>query len=73
MTAGENDRSASALGTPARTMSAKGQFPMGSVTKSWTAIGIMQHYENGTIDIDAPISKSVGGLALAPRRASSDL
>ena len=32
---------------------------MGSVTKSWTAIAVMQHYENGTLDIDAPIARYV--------------
>lgn len=32
------------------------RFPMGSVTKSWTAAGIMRYSELGLIDIDEPIS-----------------
>jgi hypothetical protein len=32
------------------------RFPMGSVTKSWTAAAIMRMREQGKIDIDAPIS-----------------
>eukprot|EP00040_Diaphanoeca_grandis_P021185 m.112851 g.112851 ORF g.112851 m.112851 type:complete len:518 (-) comp28222_c1_seq2:50-1603(-) len=50
LTAGENERSLKKQ-TP---MTTTNKFPMGSVTKSWTASQIMQHNEVGRIDIDAP-------------------
>ena len=50
---GADDRLRRRLLTPA------GKFPMGSVTKSWTAVRIMQYHEQGLIDIDAPISRYV--------------
>lgn len=46
-TAGYDDRSA----TGRSTMTTNSRFPMGSVTKSWTAIAVMQHYEVSTLDL----------------------
>jgi CubicO group peptidase (beta-lactamase class C family) len=37
-------------------MSDISRFPMGSVTKSWTAAAVMTMHEQGKIDLDAPIS-----------------
>ena len=37
-------------------MGPSARFPLGSVTKSWTAIAVMQQYELGKIDIDLPVS-----------------
>ncbi len=50
---GLNDRSA---GVP---LLASDRFPLGSVTKSWTATAVMRMYERGLLDIDAPISRYV--------------
>ena len=35
------------------------QFPLGSVTKTYTAASVMQAYEKGLIDIDKPIAPYV--------------
>jgi CubicO group peptidase (beta-lactamase class C family) len=49
---GDDDRSA---GEQTK-VSATTRFPMGSVTKSWTAAAIMRLKDQGRIDIDLPIS-----------------
>eukprot|EP00039_Didymoeca_costata_P022153 m.3875 g.3875 ORF g.3875 m.3875 type:complete len:600 (-) comp2844_c0_seq1:3-1802(-) len=43
-------------------ITADGRFPMGSVTKSWTAASIMRLWEQGKIDIDKPISTYVDDI-----------
>jgi CubicO group peptidase (beta-lactamase class C family) len=53
---GLDDRAA---GTP---LLASSRFPLGSVTKSWTATAVMRLHERGLIDIDAPISTYVDPL-----------
>ena len=40
------------------------RFPMGSVTKSWTATAIMRLRDAGKIDIDAPISHYVNPILM---------
>jgi CubicO group peptidase (beta-lactamase class C family) len=52
---GKNDRSVDA----ASDVSSFTRFPMGSVTKSWTAAAIMKMQEKGKINIDAPIYQYV--------------
>lgn len=54
--AGDDDRLAPA-GTSR--MRASGRFPMGSVTKSWTSMRVMQLHEEGVLDIDRPIAPYV--------------
>ena len=53
--AGQNGRSADAPSL----ITAESRFPVGSVTKSWTATAVMQLWEAGKIDIDAPIAQYV--------------
>jgi D-alanyl-D-alanine carboxypeptidase len=54
--AGANDRAA---GTP---LTGAGRFPVGSVTKSWTATAIMRLWEQGLVDIDAPVGNYVDDI-----------
>ena len=41
-----------------------GRYPVGSVTKPWTAAAVMQLYEQGVIDIDKPIAPYVDEILL---------
>ena len=63
VTAGANDIAPSPdrhhHGNNASKMTAAGRFPMGSVTKSFTACQVMQAHERGRIDIDAPFAPYV--------------
>jgi CubicO group peptidase (beta-lactamase class C family) len=44
-------------------------FRIGSVTKLFTAIAVMQLYEQGLVDLDAPANDYLRGYQLAPARA----
>tara|TARA_B110000208_G_scaffold177512_1_gene224759 strand:+ start:250 stop:1251 length:1002 start_codon:yes stop_codon:yes gene_type:complete len=48
-------------GTPATTET---RYPVGSVTKPWTAAAVMQLYEQGLVDIDAPIETYVDPILM---------
>lgn len=44
-------------------------FPIASVTKTFTAIAVMQLWEQGLVDLDSPASDYLRGFALVPGRA----
>jgi CubicO group peptidase (beta-lactamase class C family) len=58
LVAGDNDR---ASGTP---MATSNRFPAGSVTKSWMATAVMRLWEQGLMDIDAPIAQYVDDIMM---------
>jgi CubicO group peptidase (beta-lactamase class C family) len=45
-------------------------FRIGSITKSFTAIAVMQLYEQGNIDLDAPVGDYLRAYALVPADAT---
>jgi CubicO group peptidase (beta-lactamase class C family) len=45
-------------------------FRIGSITKTFTAIGIMQLWEQGLVDLDAPANGYLRSVRLIPRSAS---
>ncbi|RJS20844.1 hypothetical protein DRW03_19410 [Corallococcus sp. H22C18031201] len=53
-----------AAGTPA---TADTVYEVGSVAKVFTATAVFQQAERGTLDLDAPIARSVPGFSLQPR------
>src|SRR5438067_10850310 len=44
-------------------------FRIGSVTKTFTAIAVLQLWERGLVDLDAPAGEYLRGYRLAPARA----
>ena len=62
--AGQNQRSSSSPSQPPSLVDANSKFPVGSVTKSWTATAVMQLWEAGKIDIDAPIATYVDPILM---------
>ncbi len=42
-------------------------FAAGSISKSFTAVGIMQLIEQGKVDLDAPVSRYIKEFSLLPR------
>lgn len=44
-------------------------FPIASITKTFTAIAVMQLWEQGLVDLDAPVSDYLRAYRLIPRRA----
>lgn len=44
-------------------------FPIASITKTFTAIAVMQLWEHGLVDLDAPVSDYLRAYRLVPRRA----
>eukprot|EP00750_Incisomonas_marina_P003319 INCI13063.2.p1 GENE.INCI13063.2~~INCI13063.2.p1 ORF type:complete len:412 (+),score=62.41 INCI13063.2:156-1391(+) len=50
------------IGGAAATLDSR--YPVGSVTKPWTAAAVMQLYEQGVIDIDKPIAPYVDEILL---------
>jgi CubicO group peptidase (beta-lactamase class C family) len=45
-------------------------FRIGSITKTFTAIAVMQLWERGLVDLDAPVSDYVRSIRLIPAMAS---
>lgn len=56
-----------------RKVSPKTPFLLGSVTKSFTALGIMQLVEEGKIDLDTPVQKYLPWFRIADVKASSQI
>jgi CubicO group peptidase (beta-lactamase class C family) len=48
-------------------------FPIGSLTKSFTALAIMQLAEAGTIDLDAPLQRYIPWFGVADTGASASI
>jgi CubicO group peptidase (beta-lactamase class C family) len=49
------------------------QFPIASLSKSFTAIAIMQLVETGQLDLDAPVQKYLPDFTLADVKAASQI
>src|SRR5690348_2980598 len=45
-------------------------FRIASITKTFTAVAVMQLWERGLVDLDAPANDYLRAYQLAPRRAS---
>src|SRR4249919_383379 len=45
-------------------------FRIGSITKTFTAIAVMQLWEQGLVDLDAPANEYLRAFALIPSKAS---
>ncbi|HEX5948204.1 MAG TPA: serine hydrolase domain-containing protein, partial [Actinomycetota bacterium] len=45
-------------------------FRIGSITKTFTAIAVMQLWEQGLVDLDAPANEYLGAFKLIPSRAA---
>jgi len=45
-------------------------FRIGSITKTFTAIAVMQLCEQGLVDLDAPVSRYLRSVQLIPAKAS---
>ncbi len=48
-------------------------FVLGSTTKSFTALAVMQLVEAGKIDLDAPVRRYLPWFRVADRRASAQI
>ncbi len=49
------------------------QFPIASLTKSFTAIAVLQLVESGQIDLDAPVKKYLPDFTLADAEAAAQI
>ncbi len=56
-----------------RPVTARTPFPIVSVTKSFTAVGIMQLVEQGRVDLDAPVQRYLPWFLVADPDASSQI
>jgi CubicO group peptidase (beta-lactamase class C family) len=45
-------------------------FPIASITKTFTAIAVMQLWEQGRVDLDAPANEYLRGFSLVPGRTA---
>ena len=48
-------------------------FLIGSITKSFTALAVMQLVEAGTVDLDAPVQRYIPWFRVADPRASAQI
>jgi CubicO group peptidase (beta-lactamase class C family) len=58
---------------PGRPMTAQTQFYLGSVTKSFTALAVMQLVEQGRLDLDAPVQRYLPWFQVADSQASAQI
>ncbi len=56
-----------------RSVTPQSQFYIGSLTKSFTALGIMQLVEEGKIDLDAPVQRYLPWFKVADPEASATI